>query len=102
MNIFRTRLKDESHGREPAQAIRNGRPSSGNPNCVGYRDRVRSEVCRFLLHEVFKIWAADLLFKLPNKLNIDGGSLLQGITCAEERGQRRTFVIRRAATDVAV
>jgi hypothetical protein len=54
-----------------------------------------------MLHDYgFEVGAADLLFELPEKRNVDRDSGLTRRQCAQQRRYRRTFIVGRAAASI--
>src|SRR3989442_12558563 len=51
---------------------------------------------------MLEVRTPNLFFQLPDELDVNGYPLLHGIACAEQRGQGRTFVVRRTPADVLV
>ena len=51
---------------------------------------------------MLEVGTPNLFFQFPDELDVDGYPLLHGIACAEQRRQRRTFVVRRTPADVLV
>ena len=55
-----------------------------------------------LRKSVLEVRTADLLFHLPDELNVERHRMLDGIPSGEERGQRRSFVVGRAAAVIPI
>src|SRR5437764_1240826 len=102
MHILCSGFKDETDGGKPAQSVGDSRFSAGDPDRVGYGNRVRGESLGSPLHKVFEIRASNFFFEFPDELNIHGCSMLDRVACAEQRRQGRSLVIRGAATDVTI
>src|SRR5262249_4874295 len=93
MNVFRPSFEYESHRCQSSQAICDRRPTASDPDRIRHGDRVSFEVSGLPFKEVLEIRTADFLFEFPDELNVDGSTIFDGISRAEQSREGGTFVV---------
>ncbi len=102
MLVGRAGLEDELEALQPAQAGRTGRLLARDPDGVGDEHGVGGEQLGVVAGGRFEVARADLLLQLPQKVDVDTHAVLARRLEAPEGRKRRTFVVGRAAAEVAV
>src|SRR5262249_35362094 len=102
VNVFHSRFKYESDRCQSAQAVRDGRLPASDPDRVRHSNRIGFEVFGLPFKEVLEIRTADFLFQFPDKLNIYGSTVFNGVSRPEQSRKCRTFVVGCSPPDIPV
>src|SRR6185369_17233589 len=92
----------QNEAEQSTQSGRACRTVSRYPNRVRNDNRIRPQVRLRFCDDLFEVGRADLLFKLPQKPNVDRNVRFNRRTRAEKGAERGAFVVGGAAAVVSV
>src|SRR5262249_44631241 len=82
--------------------VRDRRLPASDPDRVRHSNRIGFEVFGLPFKEVLEIRTADFLFQFPDKLNIYGSTVFNGVSRPEQSRKCRTFVVGCPPPDIPV